>query len=89
MADDTELLDTASTLDTLSLKTRDVPLDLYVDIAQPLSTLLSTTGEREEALTWLERAVELGNENFPWFERDPNWASLREDPEYRALFEGG
>lgn len=41
----------------LSLKTRDVPLDVYVDIAQPLSTLLSTTGEREEALAAIDDAI--------------------------------
>jgi tetratricopeptide (TPR) repeat protein len=41
----------------LSLKTRDVPLDLYIEIAQPLSTLLSTTGEREEALAVVDDAI--------------------------------
>ena len=55
------------------------------DIAYWLASLYALAGDRDEALTWLERAVELGNENFPWFERDPNWDSLRDDPEYQAL----
>ena len=42
-------------------------------------------GDRDEALKWLRRAIELGNENKPWFERDPNWDSLREDPEYQEI----
>jgi tetratricopeptide (TPR) repeat protein len=41
----------------LGLKTRDVPLDLYLDTAQPLSTLLSTTGELEEALAVVDEAI--------------------------------
>jgi hypothetical protein len=42
-------------------------------------------GERDKALKWLRRAIKLGNENKPWFERDKNWDSLRSDPEYLAL----
>ena len=49
--------------------------------------LYALEADKKEALRWLERAVELGNENFPWFERDPNWAALREDDEYHALVE--
>jgi serine/threonine-protein kinase len=56
------------------------------DIAYWLASLYALLGDRDEALTWLERAVELGNENFPWFERDPNWTSLREDEGYQELF---
>jgi hypothetical protein len=42
-------------------------------------------GERDAALRWLRRAIELGNENRPWFERDKNWESLRDDPEYQQI----
>jgi hypothetical protein len=42
-------------------------------------------GERDEALKWLRRAIELGNENKPWFERNSNWESLREDSEYQEI----
>ena len=42
-------------------------------------------GERAESLQWLSRAIELGNENKPWFERDKNWDSLRSDPEFQKI----
>jgi hypothetical protein len=42
-------------------------------------------GERAEALKWLRRAIQLGNENKPWFERDTNWDSLRNEPEYQQI----
>jgi hypothetical protein len=31
-------------------------------------------GDREEALAWLRRAEEVGNHNYPWFQRDKNRA---------------
>jgi serine/threonine-protein kinase len=42
-------------------------------------------GERENALTWLRRAIELGNHNYPWFERDKNFDKLRSDSDYRSV----
>jgi serine/threonine protein kinase/tetratricopeptide (TPR) repeat protein len=58
------------------------------DVAYWLASAYAMEGEREEALQWLRRAIELGNENKPWFERDTNWDSLREDPEYQRIVEG-
>jgi serine/threonine protein kinase/tetratricopeptide (TPR) repeat protein len=55
------------------------------DIAYWLATTYSMLGDREDALHWLERAVELGNENRTWFESDPNWETLRDDPRFVAL----
>ncbi|HEX8285872.1 MAG TPA: tetratricopeptide repeat protein [Pyrinomonadaceae bacterium] len=55
------------------------------DIAYWLATTHVMLGDRGEALHWLERAVELGNENQTWFESDPNWESLREDQRFVAL----
>ncbi|HVS20551.1 MAG TPA: tetratricopeptide repeat protein, partial [Pyrinomonadaceae bacterium] len=55
------------------------------DVAYWLASALALEGEREEALKWLRRAIELGNENKPWFERDKNWDSLRDDPEYQRI----
>ena len=55
------------------------------DIAYWLGTAHAMLGEREQALHWLDRAIELGNENRTWFESDPNWESLREDPRFVAL----
>jgi TolB-like protein/Flp pilus assembly protein TadD len=42
-------------------------------------------GERKQAVLWLKRAVELGNQNCPWFQRDKNWDKLRSDPEYQQI----
>jgi eukaryotic-like serine/threonine-protein kinase len=55
------------------------------DIAYWLATTHAMLGDREDALHWLERAVELGNENRTWFESDPNWERLRTDPRFRGL----
>ncbi|MFL6256561.1 MAG: protein kinase domain-containing protein [Pyrinomonadaceae bacterium] len=55
------------------------------DIAYWLGTAHAMLGERDEALYWLDRAIDLGNENRTWFESDPNWESLREDPRFVAL----
>jgi serine/threonine-protein kinase len=45
-------------------------------------------GERDQALAWLRRAIELGNHNYPWFQRDKNWDKLRNDPDYQKIMEG-
>jgi serine/threonine-protein kinase len=55
------------------------------DVAYWLASAYAMEGERELALKWLRRAIELGNENKPWFERDRNWDSLRGDPEYQRI----
>ena len=44
-------------------------------------------GNRDQAITWLRRAVALGNHNYPWFQRDKNFNSLRNDPEYQRIME--
>ena len=55
------------------------------DIAYWLASVYALEGDRDEAITWLTRAVELGNENIPWFDRDPNWDAYRDDEEYQAI----
>jgi serine/threonine-protein kinase len=55
------------------------------DVAYWLASAYAMEGEREEALKWLRRAIELGNENKPWFERDKNWEAFRDDPEYQRI----
>jgi len=42
-------------------------------------------GDKQHALEWLKRTVALGDVNYPWFERDKNYDSLRADPEYQAI----
>ena len=55
------------------------------DVAYWLATAYALLGEREQAFDWLERAVTLGNENRPWFESNPDWEPLREDPRFGEL----
>jgi tetratricopeptide (TPR) repeat protein len=42
-------------------------------------------GDRQRALEWLRRTVALGDVNYPWFQKDKNYDSLRGDPEYQAI----
>jgi hypothetical protein len=45
-------------------------------------------GQREPALKWLGRTVELGDVNYPWFQRDKTYDNLRADPEYQSIMAG-
>jgi serine/threonine-protein kinase len=55
------------------------------DIAYWLATAYAMLGDDEDAFEWLERAIDLGNENRTWFESDPKWERLRERPRFREL----
>jgi serine/threonine-protein kinase len=55
------------------------------DVSYWLASAYAMEGERDEALRWLRRAIALGNENKRWFERNPNWDSLRNDPEFQQI----
>jgi hypothetical protein len=43
--------------------------------------------EREDALAWPRRAAAVGDHNYPWFQKDKNYDSLRGDREYQRLME--
>lgn len=58
------------------------------DVSNWLAGAYLLQGKQVEALNWLETAIRLGNENYPWFESDPNWADLRDDPRFLKLIEG-
>lgn len=55
------------------------------DAAYWLASYHALLGERAEALDWLKTAIRVGNENYPWFARDPNWAKSRGDPDLEKL----
>lgn len=57
------------------------------DIAYWLGSAYALLGEEEEAVHWLEAAIKLGNENYPWFMSDPNWDLVRDNPQYQHLME--
>jgi tetratricopeptide (TPR) repeat protein len=58
------------------------------DEAYWLGGIYALLGDREHAIDWLKRTVALGDVNYPWFERDKNYDSLRSDPEYRSIMAG-
>jgi eukaryotic-like serine/threonine-protein kinase len=58
------------------------------DISNWLAAAYLLQGKQVEALNWLETAIRLGNENVEWFESDPNWADLRDDPRFVKLMDG-
>ena len=55
------------------------------DLAYWTGGIHALLGEKEQALVWLRRAVEVGNHNYPWFQKDKNYDSLRGDPEYQRI----
>src|SRR5260370_100588 len=55
------------------------------DAAYWLGGIYSLLGHKQRALVWLRRAVELGNHNYPWFQRDKNWDNMHSDPEYQRV----
>jgi TolB-like protein/Flp pilus assembly protein TadD len=58
------------------------------DQAYWTSNVYALLGEKEAALAWLRRAVELGNHNYPFFRRNRNFDRLRGDPDYEAILAG-
>ena len=57
------------------------------DVAYWIATAYLLQGRQAEAFRWLETAIDLGNENYPWFESDPNWAEVKEDPRFLGLMQ--
>ncbi|HEX6717841.1 MAG TPA: protein kinase [Pyrinomonadaceae bacterium] len=68
----------------LTPKVRQVAEGDY-DISYWLASAYLLQGRQVEALRWLETAVSLGNENYKWFESDPNWTDMHEDPRFVEL----
>jgi eukaryotic-like serine/threonine-protein kinase len=58
------------------------------DISYWLASAYLLQGRQVEALRWLETAIQLGNENYRWFESDPNWTDMHEDPRFLELMKG-
>jgi serine/threonine protein kinase/Tfp pilus assembly protein PilF len=52
-----------------------------------VACLYALENRREEAIACLEECVRLGFGNVEWIERDPDLASLRDDPRFAALIQ--
>ena len=57
------------------------------DAAYWLASVYALDGDRDQAIYWLERSISMGNENYPWFVRDPNWDQMRQEPRYEQILE--
>ncbi len=57
------------------------------DVAYWLASAYLLQGRQVLALDWLQKAIDLGNENYLWFESDPNWSDLHADPRFKAMMQ--
>ena len=57
------------------------------EMAYRLATYFAVDGDEAEALHWLRRAIYLGNENYPWFSRNPAWNRLRAHADFERILE--
>ena len=55
------------------------------DMAYWVASTYALLGEKDLAFKWLNRAVKLGNENRPHFERDKSLDTLRDDPRFAEV----
>jgi serine/threonine-protein kinase len=57
------------------------------EMAYRLATYFAVEGDSTEALHWLRRAIYLGNENYPWFQKNPAWKNLRTNSDFERILE--
>jgi serine/threonine-protein kinase len=57
------------------------------EMAYRLATYFAVDGDESEALHWLRRAIYLGNENYPWFSKNPAWNRLKEHADFERILE--
>lgn len=57
------------------------------EMAYRLATYFAVEGDESEALHWLRRAIYLGNENYPWFAKNPAWGHLHGHADFTRILE--
>jgi serine/threonine-protein kinase len=57
------------------------------EMAYRLATYFAVEGDATEALHWLRRAIYLGNENYPWFQKNPAWNNFRTNADFERILE--
>jgi serine/threonine-protein kinase len=57
------------------------------EMAYRLATYFAVEGDESEALHWLRRAIYLGNENYPWFSKNPAWQRLHGHGDFDRILE--
>ena len=57
------------------------------EMAYRLASYFAVEGDASEALHWLRRAIYLGNENYPWFSKNPAWNNLKTNSDFDRILE--
>lgn len=57
------------------------------EMSYRLATYFALEGDESEALHWLRRAIYLGNENYPWFSKNPAWRKLQGHADFERILE--
>ncbi len=57
------------------------------EMAYRLASYFAVEGDSSEALHWLRRAIYLGNENYPWFSKNPAWTNLKTNADFDRILE--
>jgi serine/threonine-protein kinase len=57
------------------------------EMAYRLATYFAVEGDSTEALHWLRRAIYLGNENYPWFQKNPAWNNLKTNSDFERILD--
>lgn len=57
------------------------------EMAYRLATYFAVEGDESEALHWLRRAIYLGNENYPWFSKNPAWRGMSDHGDFQRALE--
>ena len=58
------------------------------DVSYWLASAYLMMEKKDLALKWLERSIAVGNHNRPWFESDPVWRPMSDDPRFKELMSG-
>ncbi len=54
---------------------------------EAVAGVYATLGDTDKALDWLDRAVRGGNEQAEWFQRNPLFANIRQEPRFNQILE--
>jgi serine/threonine-protein kinase len=57
------------------------------EMAYRLATYFAVEGDASEALHWLRRAIYLGNENYPWFSKNPAWRGMADNHDFQRILD--
>ncbi|WP_263378272.1 serine/threonine-protein kinase [Granulicella paludicola] len=57
------------------------------EMAYRLATYFAVEGDSAEALHWLRRAIYLGNENYPWFSKNPAWRGMSDNSDFQRTLD--